>query len=460
MNLSRITTPPNEGNWLDTIKSWPMKKKRKLLNSLSDQQAHLLRNDWLYNARAGQYHPTGDWDTWFILAGRGFGKTRSGAEWVLDGILSGQAQRIALVGPTYNDVKKTMIEGESGLVARAEARKIKIDYNISDQEIKFPDYNSLCVGFTAEKPERLRGPQFHWAWCDELAAWRLDVDTWDMLQYCVRLGNDNRVLVTTTPKPRKLVKDILKEKTTVITGGSTFDNSKNLSSKFTKKMKEKYEGTRLGRQELEAEILDDTAGALWTRKGLDQQTIKESPEYFQRIVVAIDPSVTSTEDSDECGLVVAAIDREGKGYLLDDASDTLPPLEWCKLAVSLYKKWNADLIVGEVNNGGDLIESLLRSVDKNIPYKKVHATRGKVIRAEPVANLYTQGKCFHLGSFPTLEDQLCTWTPNDEKSPDRLDALVWAFTELMIDSMDVPKLEGINFKALAEKSYRKNPFAL
>ncbi|WP_162272294.1 DNA-packaging protein, partial [Piscirickettsia litoralis] len=211
-------------------------------------------------------------------------------------------------------------------------------------------------------------------------------------------------------------------------------------------------------QELEAEILDDTAGALWTRKGLDQQTIKEGPEYFQRIVVAIDPSVTSTEESDECGLVVAAIDREGKGYLLEDASDVMPPDEWCERAVQLYKKWNADLIVAETNQGGDLVESMLRTVDKNIPYKKVHAYRGKIIRAEPVANLYTQGKCYHLGCFPVLEDQLCTWTPDDPESPDRLDALVYAFTELMIDSMDVPDLGGINFKGLAEKSYRKNPF--
>ncbi|WP_235603494.1 phage terminase large subunit family protein [Piscirickettsia litoralis] len=272
------------------------------------------------------------------------------------------------------------------------------------------------------------------------------------------MGENNRVLVTTTPKPRPLIKQLVKDPKTVISKGSTFENSNNLSSAFAEKMREKYEGTRLGRQELEAEILDDSAGALWTYGLIENQRTHERPEYFQRIVVAIDPSVTATEESDECGLVVAGIDREGKGYLLEDASEVMSPLEWCQKAVDLYRKWSADLIVAEVNNGGDLVESMVRSIDKNISYKKVHATRGKVIRAEPIANLYTQGKCYHLGCFPVLEDQICTWTPDDPDSPDRLDALVWAFTELMIDSMDVPDLGGINFKGLAEKSYRKNPF--
>jgi phage terminase large subunit-like protein len=288
---------------------------------------------------------------------------------------------------------------------------------------------------SADEPEGFRGLQAEAVWADELAAWEYP-EAWDQLQLGVRLGPRPRQVVTTTPRPTKIVRELLADSGTVATRGSTYDNRANLAPAFFRQIVSKYEGTRLGRQELYAEILDDIPGALWSR---DVLSVKVPPHIgniwdLSRVVVAIDPAVTHGEDSDETGIVVAGIDANGRGHVLADRSCHLSPDGWARRAIQAYRDFGADRIVAEVNNGGDLVESVLRAVDPDIPYTAVHASRGKRVRAEPVAALYEQGRVTHAEVFPELEDQLCTYTPESGDSPDRLDALVWAITHLMLGS--------------------------
>jgi predicted phage terminase large subunit-like protein len=302
---------------------------------------------------------------------------------------------------------------------------------------------AIATTFSAEEPERLRGPQHDAAVCDELGSWARP-ETWDMLQFGLRLGDNPRCLVATTPRPTKLIRELLAREAgdVVVTRGSTYENRANLAPGFFNQVIRKYEGTRLGRQELEAEILDDVPGALWNRTLLDElrwPPYRGVPE-LERVVVAIDPAVTSGEEADETGVIVAGKDANGHGYVLDDQSGRYPPTDWARRAVELYRKHKADRIVAEINNGGEMVEATLRVVDPNVPFTAVHATRGKVVRAEPVAALYEQRRVHHAGSFPTLEDQQCAFTADlDRKSagisPDRVDALVWALTELLVEPM-------------------------
>ena len=375
-----------------------------------------------------------------MLAGRGFGKTRTGAEQVRIWVNQGR-DRIALVGPTAADVRDTMIEGESGLLSVFPATQRPL-FEPSKRRITFHN-GTQAAAFSAEEPERLRGPQHEVAWCDELAAWKYLQETWDNLQFGLRGGKDPRKVITTTPKPLQLLKDILADPTTVLSRGITEENRANLAPAFLEEILKKYHGTRLGRQELHAEILEDIEGALWQRTWIDQHRVREiKPRQIQRIVVAIDPAVTSTEDSDETGIVVAAKGVDGRGYVLDDFSCRLSPDGWANRAVAAYRERQADKIIAEANNGGDLVESVIRTVDRLLPFKKVRAAKGKITRAEPVAALYEQGRISHVGSFPLLEDQMCQYTGEPgEKSPDRMDALVWAFSELFLEPQGVkPKV--------------------
>jgi len=370
--------------------------------------------------------PPGDWRTWLILAGRGWGKTRTGAEWVLDRIEDGY-ERIALVGPTAADVRDVMVEGESGLLAVA-PDDMAPNYEPSKRRITFAN-GALCTTFSADEPDRLRGPQHDAGWCDEIAAWRYP-EAWDQLQFGLRLGTDPRCIVTTTPRPTREVRELVKATTTVVTRGSTFDNADNLAPAFLERILAKYEGTRLGRQELYAEILDDVPGALWSRQMLEDAVRGYPPEPdLRRVVVAVDPAVTSGEDSDETGIVVAGR-SDTQGFVLADVTCRLSPDGWARRAVDAYHQHGADRIVAEANQGGDMVRTVLRTVDPSVPVKLVHATRGKRVRAEPVAALYEQGRVFHAAVFAELEDQLVTWTPDSPTSPDRLDALVWALTDL------------------------------
>lgn len=382
-------------------------------------------------ARPEQIAPkNSDWSIWLYLAGRGAGKTRTAAEWLAWEAISKPDTRWAIVAPTYADARDTCAEGESGVLNVLRRYKALADWNRSLGEILLTNGSRIKL-FSADKPDRFRGPQHHGAWCDELAAYRY-TDAWDQLQFGLRLGDHPQIVVTTTPRPVKLIRQLVDrtDGTVAITRGSTFDNAKNLAPSALADLRLRYEGTRLGRQELYGEIVDDVDGALWTRAMIDDSRVQDEPPLM-RIVVAIDPAVTSGEDSDETGIVVAGISPDGHYYVLEDLTVRTSPEKWARTAVEAYHRWKADRIVGESNNGGDMIELLLRQVDSSIPYRKVTATRGKLVRAEPVAALYEQGRAHHVGMFAQLEDQLCNWSPDSGISPDRMDAMVWALHELM-----------------------------
>ena len=387
---------------------------------------------WPIWARDAQLSPEGSWRIWLILAGRGFGKTRSGAEWVRQQVESGQARRIALVGATAADVRDTMIEGESGLL-RVFPPAQRPRYEPSKRRVTFRN-GAIATTYSADEPDRLRGPNHDLAWADEIAAWRYP-EAWDQLIFGLRIGSHPRVVATTTPKPTKLIRELVERPDAVVTRGSTYDNAENLSETFLAEMRSRYEGTRLGRQELEAELLLDADGALWTRDSLERNRTTTMPD-LDRVVVAIDPATTSGSNSDETGIVVAGVDSSGNGYVLEDRSLRGSPAEWASAAVAAFHVHKADRIVAEANQGGDMISHTLRTVDDGVPIRLVHASRGKRTRAEPVAALYEQGRVHHVGQLPELEDQLCTWTP-DSNSPDRLDALVWAMTDLIVNARSV-----------------------
>jgi len=387
------------------------------------------RYDWPAVARPNQIAPDGDWRTWLLLAGRGFGKTRTGAEHVRAEVEAGRARRVALVAPTAADARDVMVEGESGILAISppwcEPR-----YEPSKRRLTWPN-GAIATLYSADEPRRLRGPQHDLAWADELAAWQRP-EAWDQLMFGLRLGADPHVVVTTTPRPTRVIRDLISDATTHVTRGSTYDNAANLAEAFLEQIVRKYEGTRLGRQELYAEVLDDVPGALWTRAMLeDAQHTGPVPDLV-RVVVAIDPAVTSGEDSDETGIIVAGLDTDGHAYVLADRTCRMSPDGWARRAVTAFDEFEADRIVAEVNNGGDLVEATIRTVRRDVPYLKVHASRGKRIRAEPIAALYEQGRVRHAPGLTALEDQMLTFLPEgNEGSPDRVDALVWALTELI-----------------------------
>lgn len=399
------------------------------------EEAHTVLGDWRVWARPEQLAPDGNWRVWLLLAGRGFGKTRSGAEWVRAQVESGAAKRIALVAPTARDARLVMVEGESGLlsIASAEARPT---FAPTKRQLVWPN-GAVATLFSADEPDRLRGPQFDAAWCDELAAWRYPA-AWDMLMMGLRLGQNPRAVVTTTPKPVKLIRMLLAAPDCVVTRGTTRDNAANLAPGFLASILKQYEGTRLGRQELDAELLDDMPGALWSRDAIERARVDAAPA-LRRVVVAIDPAVSSGDDADETGIVVAALGQDGQGYVLDDLSGRYSPHDWAARAIDAYRLHRADRIVAEVNNGGAMVEATLRVLDAGVSYKAVHASRGKLARAEPVAALYEQTRVHHVGAFPALEDQLCAFTGGPMShmaSPDRVDALVWALSELMLGSAE------------------------
>jgi len=379
-------------------------------------------------ARTEQVPPENkDWTTYLFLAGRGAGKTRTAAEWLAWKASSNPKTRWAIIAPTHADARDTCVEGESGILKILREYGTLKDYNRSISEI-FLTNGSRIKLFSGEEPDRLRGPQFHGGWFDELAAFKYP-DTWDQYQFGARLGEHPQTIVTTTPRPTKLIKDLITRSGVLVVRGSTFDNAKNLAPSALAELKLRYENTRLGRQELYGEILDTVEGALWTREMIERARVTDVPPLI-RIVIAIDPAVTSNANSDETGIVAAGITADNHYYVLDDKSLRASPDAWARVAVNLYHERKADKIIAETNNGGDMVTLLIRQVDNNVPVKKVTATRGKQVRAEPISSLYEQGRVHHHGYFADLETQLCEWTPIATFSPDRLDALVWALTEL------------------------------
>ena len=403
----------------------------KTFNELNSQKktATLLLTDWYDKARKNQIViDEDDYNIQLFLAGRGWGKTLTGAYDLIQYCLINPNSICGVIAPTYGDLKRVCFAGESGLLGILDKELFdESGYNKSDNEITF--YNgSKITGFPAIEPDRLRGVQFHRIWCDELASWRYR-ETFDNLMMALRLGQSPKCIITTTPRPTELIKELAVRADTKIIRGSTFDNVANLAPSAIKMLKERYEGTRLGRQELYAEILEDIEGALFHAKNIEQNRVELTP-VLTRIVVAIDPAVTSNSSSDETGIIVAGRSEDNQYYILEDFSGIFSPDVWIKKAIECYYQFEADRIVCEVNNGGDLIEKLLRVQDVNVPYTSVRATRGKMLRAEPISALYEQDKVHHVGFFKELEDQMTSYTPYTTKSPDRLDAVVWALTSL------------------------------
>ena len=422
----------------------PEQQRTAQLASLSDKTKAELLYHWPFWARPNQMAPDGDWLTWVILAGRGFGKTRCGSEWVRSQVCgatplaAGRARRIAVVAETAADARDVMVEGESGLLS-VHPRAFRPVYEPSKRRLTWPN-GATATLFNATEPDQLRGPQHDLGWCDELAKWRYAQETWDMLQFGLRLGTMPRCMITTTPRPIPLLRKIMADARTVTTRGSTYDNAGNLAASFLAQIKAKYEGTRLGRQELEAEVLDDVLGALWTRESLDRYRKRKTDKLpdMQRVVVAIDPAAKSAESAAmdgnaETGIAVCGLGTDARGYVLDDRTCALSPNGWARQALAAYDLYQADAIVVETNQGGDMVKSTIESVRPGVSVIEVHASRGKVTRAEPIAALYEQGRVSHVGSLPQLEDQMVLFTPfgiTGETTGDRVDALVWAMTEL------------------------------
>ncbi|HUE47276.1 MAG TPA: terminase family protein [Aestuariivirgaceae bacterium] len=427
---------------------------RRFLREIADDDADLITGDWTTLARLNQL-PTrdgreiADFRVWLVLGGRGAGKTRCGAEWVrcqaqgIQPLADSPARRIALVGPTIGEVRSVMVEGVSGLLSVHGAGE-RPQFEPSLRRVVWPN-GTVAELFSAEQPDSLRGPQFDVAWCDELAKWRHPQETWDMLQFGLRLGEAPRVVVTTTPRPMPLLQRLVADPDTLLARTPTLDNRRFLAPQFLREIEARYGGTRLGRQELDAEIIDDDPDALFRRDLIEAGRARSAPDLV-RIVVAIDPPASSRIGANACGIVCAGLGVDGKAYVLDDATlQGASPSAWASRAIALYHSRQADRLIAEVNQGGDMVEAVIREVDPSVSFKAVHASRGKRLRAEPVAALYEQGRVVHVGVFPELEDELVSFDQRSLRpaSPDRADALVWALCELMLGRRRVPRLRVV-----------------
>jgi phage terminase large subunit-like protein len=422
------------------VASQPPPLRDLWLATIPESEAVRLAYEWTFWARQEQLPPEGDWRFWLFRGGRGGGKTRAGAEAIRAAAERGESRRIALVAPTIMAGRQVMIEGESGLLAICPPW-CRPTYEPSRLRLTWPN-GAVATLYSADNPERLRGPQHDLLWADELCTWRQASYAWDMLLLGLRLGTNPRGIITTTPKPIVLYKQLLADPTVVTTTSPTYANAANLAPEFLDEIIRRYEGTRLGRQELEAELVEDVEGALWRREWLDQGRVTKVPA-LERMVVAVDPAVSASPDAHETGIIVAGADAHGDVYVLADASLRGSPDQWARRAIAVSRRFQAEEIVAEGNQGGELVRLTLQTIDPDVSVRLVHASHGKRTRAEPVAALYEQGRVHHAGRFPTLEDQLCLWdATSGDLSPDRLDALVWAVTELAVDAVELRLITG------------------
>ena len=445
MLIPEAGLPPAHQSWNDVIARFPEADQEMLTRAVSDQDIEKVSEDWFFNARREQLPPAWDWFIWLMMAGRGFGKNWSGSNWLINQHVTGIAKNSGIVAATAADLRRFCLEGPSGILSLA-PNHWRPTHITSKSKLVWPDETETLL-FTSEEPERLRGPNLDKVWCDELGSWRLLDATWEMLMLCMRFG-EPQAIVTTTPRPKAILRDLLarRDKDVAVTTGSTYDNVANLAGRFVQEVISQYKGTKLERQEIYGELLDEFEGALWSYKMLDECRVSEHPE-LARIGVGVDPAVSSEEGANLTGIVVAGLAGSNKhGYVLGDHSLRASPEGWAKKAVSLYNQpipgsnVKADFIVAEKNQGGDMVESTIRAVDPNANVKLVHASKGKIARAEPIAALYEQNRIHHVGTFAELEDEMCLFLPGESntqqlrsggKSPDRADAAVWVLTELM-----------------------------
>lgn len=416
----------------------------RLAQTLSDKEAKLLQHMWPFWARPDQHLPAVEkWHIWLLMAGRGYGKTRTGAEAVRYLVENCGFHRIALIAGDIKDVRDIMVEGESGLLNICPPWN-RPRWNSSISKLVWPN-GAVAYGYSAEDPESLRGPQFDLAWGDEFGKWRKPDLAFDQLQFGMRLGRRPLQVYTTTPRPTDILKRMLKMKGTYLTHGRTTDNLLHLSPMFAETVISRYAGTRLGRQELDAELLDDNPDALWSSRNIEKHRIPDIESVaLGRIVIGVDPPAS---ESGRCGIIAAATDGRQHGYVLGDHSVAgRSPLDWATGVVSAYHQHGADCVVVEINQGGDMVAAIIRQVDASLPIKQVRAFRGKWLRAEPVAALYSQGRVHHVGLWPEVEDQMIQLTPENlarGKSPDNLDALVYALTELMLSKHGTARVRGL-----------------
>ncbi|MEG3163781.1 terminase family protein [Sphingomonas sp. PB2P19] len=422
----------------------PAAERLGVLRRLTTPELRALADHWPLWAHDGQAVDRDDWRVWLIRAGRGFGKTRAGAEWVSAIARARPEARIALVGGTMDDVRRVMIEGKSGLIAVARAHE-PYAWRRYDGEFHFAS-GARAYAYSAEVPESLRGPEHDAAWCDEIGKWRRGDAAWDNLLLGLRIGERPQVLVTTTPRPTRLMRRVMAMKDCIETRGRTHDNL-HLDAGWVAQMEDLYGGTRLGRQELDGEMIDEVVGALWTRAGLETRRVRAMPVARTRVVVGVDPPASIGGDA--CGIVVVARGADDLAYVLEDASVSgLSPEGWARAVADCVARHGADRVIAEKNQGGAMVESVLRGADRVMPLTLVHAALGKVARAEPVAALYESGRAWHVGGFPALEDELCGLVvgggyEGPGRSPDRADALVWAMTALMLGARGVARVRTV-----------------
>ena len=446
-------TPPDDRAERDRKDYWKALSNKEfdaLLAGLDPCQRTMLLFHWRLHARAEQLPPPGDWRLWLIMAGRGFGKSRAGAEWVRQVASTDPNARIALIGANLPEVRSMMVEGDNGLLACCPPHWPMPQFEPSLRRISFPS-GAQAYLYSAGEPDSLRGPQHSHAWCDEVGKWdnsgERAIMAWDNLQLGLRLGVNPQVVATTTPRSVPLVRRLVNQAGKpggVLTRGRTQDNARNLPASFLLNITEQYGGTTLGRQEMDGELLAEVDGALWNRALIDRQRIAVAAEPIVRVVVAVDPPASAR--GDECGIVVAGLTESKRGLVLADASVPQPsPERWARAVAEAVAHWKADRVVAEANQGGDMVASVLRAADFHMPVQLVHASRSKAARAEPVAALYEANKVHHVGSFPQLEDQLCGLLAGGTyegpgRSPDRADALVWALHELLLQQKQGPRI--------------------
>ena len=413
-------------------------QRNAILRKLKPHDAQTILQNWRYRARDEQLAPTDrPWRIWLFLGGRGAGKTRSGAQWIAEGVAQGTMQRIGLIGATFNDARAVMIEGTSGLL-RASAGA---SFEPSNRRIKWNGNGTVATVLSADEPDGIRGHQFDAIWADEFCKWQDPQEALDMALMALRIGDDPRMAITTTPRNIAALKALMASPDVAVTRGKTIDNAPNLAPGFLETMERRYGGSRLGRQELDAEIIEDNDAALWRRSWIEGARLRQAPQ-LSKVVVAVDPPAST--GGDECGIVVAGSDAEGQGYVLADLSaGGLTPNGWAERVADAFALYEADAVIAEANQGGDMVRAVLVQSERDLPIRLVHASRGKKVRATPVAALYEQGRIHHIGQLPELEDQMCTYDRRGD-SPDRMDALVWALSELFPPvKKAVPKIRNL-----------------